>query len=128
MPDGLAQATILVVDDEPAVRQMLELILAAEGFRVTSSTDGVDALRAVEAALPAVVLTDLMMPRLDGHGLIARLRTAQVPVRGIIAMSAVDVAAARPPGADLFIAKPFDIDQLVASIVALLADPPTVRA
>src|SRR5687768_7304731 len=83
-----ADATVLVVEDEPSIREMLALVLEDEGLRVVTAGDGIDALRVVEVEPPAVVLTDLMMPRLDGHGLIERLRAARVPVKGIIAMSA----------------------------------------
>jgi CheY-like chemotaxis protein len=72
-----------------------------------------------------VVLTDLMMPNLDGYDLIDRIRSARVPVHGIIAMSAGSVAGERPPKADLFIAKPFDIEQVVKSIFSLLTSPAT---
>jgi CheY-like chemotaxis protein len=118
-----ASATILVVDDEPGIRLLLETVLAAEGFRVVTAENGIDALQVVESAPPSVVVTDLMMPALDGYGLIERLRTANVPMRGIIAMSAASVAGTRPPGADLFVAKPFDIEHIIASVFALLADP-----
>ncbi len=127
MPDAAA-ATILVVDDEPSVRQLLELVLLAEGFRVLTAADGLEALAVVASGPPVLVLTDLMMPRLDGYGLIARLRTGRVPLRGIIAMSAVSVAGGRPDGADSFIAKPFDLDHVLTSVVALLTDPPATCA
>jgi CheY-like chemotaxis protein len=120
----VTQATVLVVDDEPAIREMLGLVLEMEGFHVVTAGDGVDALRVVAKEPPAVVLTDLMMPNLDGYGLIDRLRAARVPLKGIIAMSAGSIAGARPPKADLFIAKPFDIEQVVKSIFSLLTTPP----
>ena len=115
---------ILVVDDEPAIREMLGVVLEMEGFNVVTAGDGIDALQVVARQAPAVVLTDLMMPNLDGYGLIDRLRAARVPVRGIIAMSAGSIAGERPPQADLFIAKPFDIEQVVKSIFSLLTTPP----
>ena len=114
--------TVLVVEDEPGIRDFLSLVLAEEGFRVTTAGDGLEALRLVEREPPAIVLTDLMMPRLDGYGLIARLRAARLPVRGIIAMSAVGAAGQEPLGADLFLAKPFAIEQLLTSIHRLLVD------
>jgi CheY-like chemotaxis protein len=120
-----ASVRVLVVDDEAGIRYLLEAVLAEEGFRVTTAQDGIEALQVVASATPPdVVVTDLMMPRLDGYGLINRLRAAAVPIRGIIAMSAASIAGTRPPGADLFIAKPFDIEQVVTSVFALLADPP----
>ena len=121
---GMALATVLVVDDEPTIREMLGLVLEMEGFHVVTAGDGFDALHVVANQPPAVVVTDLMMPNLDGYGLIERLRAAQVPVQGIIAMSAGSVAGERPPKADLFIAKPFDLEQVVKSIFSLLTTPP----
>jgi CheY-like chemotaxis protein len=120
---AVSQATILVVDDEPAIREMLSIVLGEEGFHVVTAGDGIDALRVVAKESPAVVLTDLMMPNLDGYGLIDRLRGAQIPVNGIIAMSAGSVAGQRSPKADLFIAKPFDVEQVVRSIFSLLTSP-----
>lgn len=114
-----ATVTILVVDDEPGIRLPLEAALTEEGFRVVTARDGGEALRAASAAPPAVVLTDLMMPGLDGYALIDRLRTAPLPIRGIIAMSAG--SSAQPHGADLFLAKPFALEQVIASIDTLLA-------
>jgi two-component system, sensor histidine kinase and response regulator len=117
----MTDATVLVVEDEPAIRTMLQAVLEDEGLRVITAGDGIEALRVVESTPPAVVVTDLMMPRLDGWELIERLRTARVPVRGIIALSAAATTSQRPPSADLFIAKPFDIEQVIAAVFALIA-------
>jgi DNA-binding response OmpR family regulator len=123
-PKPRDDATILVVDDDAGSRLFLEAVLTEAGFHVITAQDGLDALPIIEAATPPdLVVTDLMMPRLDGFALIDRVRTAQVPIRGIIAMSAASVADHRLAGADVFIAKPFDSEQLVASACALLAEP-----
>jgi CheY-like chemotaxis protein len=123
---GAAATTILVVDDEPGIRLLLELVLADKGFHVITARDGGEALRAAAAAPPAVVLTDLMMPVLDGYVLIDRLRSAPRPRPAIIAMSAGTGAV--PPGADRFLAKPFTREQVIASIEALLPAPPSDSA
>jgi DNA-binding response OmpR family regulator len=124
-PDaGPDTAAVLVVDDEPEIRAMLAMVLEAEGFAVKTAADGIAALQVVEKESPAVVVTDLMMPRLDGWALIERIREARVPVRGVIAMSAGHIAAARPPAADHFIAKPIDIGHVVASVFALTSGTP----
>jgi CheY-like chemotaxis protein len=83
-------------------------------------------LGVLEEAAPQVVLTDVMMPRLDGPGLIARLRAAQVPLAGIIAMSAV-ADRRQVPEADRFLAKPFGLDQVLDSVAALVGAPAAVR-
>jgi two-component system OmpR family response regulator len=112
--------SILVVDDEPAIREFLAFVLSDEGFRVQTAMDGREALAAAREHPPDVVLTDLMMPVSDGYELIDSLRADHLPVRAIIAMSAVHTAADRDTHADLFVAKPFQVDQIVASVRALL--------
>jgi CheY-like chemotaxis protein len=113
--------SILVVDDEPSIRDFLAFILEDEGFRVSTAGNGQEALTLAKQAPPDVVLTDLMMPVVDGYELIDGLREAQIPVRAIIAMSAVTVAGDRSPNADLFVSKPFEIEQILKSVQALLS-------
>ena len=113
--------TILVVDDEPSIRDFLAWVLEDEGFRVTTAGDGREALAVAKEQPPDVILTDLMMPVLDGYQLIDGLRREQIPVRAVIAMSAVHVAADRTPPADLFVSKPFEVEQILASVQALLS-------
>ena len=115
--------SVLIVEDEPSVREFLAFVLADEGFRVRTAGDGCDALAAVEQERPDVVLTDLMMPRMDGYELIARLRREQLVGHGIIAMTAVVPARHRAPQADLILAKPFNIDYVVESIHSLAEAP-----
>ena len=112
---------VLVVDDEPSIRDFLAFALEDEGFRVTTAGDGREALDLVKRSPPDVVLTDLMMPAVDGYELIDGIRQQNLPVRAIIAMSAVSIAGAREPNADLFLSKPFDVDQILASVQALLS-------
>jgi two-component system phosphate regulon response regulator PhoB len=102
---------VLVVDDEPGIVDFLCYALEDHGYRVAVARDGLAALHAIQRALPDFVLTDLMMPNLDGWELCQRLRrqpeTRTLP---IIGMSAVD-----PHGApvDFFLRKPFELDELV---------------
>ena len=112
---------ILVVDDEPSIRDFLAWVLEDEGFRVTTAGDGREALAVAKEQAPDVVLTDLMMPVLDGYQLIDGLRREQIPVRAVIAMSAVHVAADRTPAADLFLSKPFEVEQILTGVQALLS-------
>ena len=113
--------TVLVVDDEPSIREFLAFVLEDEGFRVATAGDGRKALDVAKRQRPDVVLTDLMMPVADGYELIHGLRREQIPVRAIIAMSAVNVAGERAPQADLFVSKPFEVEQIIASLQALLS-------
>lgn len=114
------QLSVLVVDDDPSIREFLTFLLEDYGFRVSSARDGVEALRAVEAESPSVVVTDLMMPRMDGFELIDRLRRHSC-VRAIIAMSAVTAAGQRA-AADAFLPKPFDVLDLVECIQGMPID------
>ena len=65
---------ILIVDDEPLIREVLAEVLADEGYAVHSAADGQEALEAIAADLPDLVITDVMMPRLSGWDLLDRVR------------------------------------------------------
>jgi CheY-like chemotaxis protein len=122
MSDRLATQTatapiVLVVDDDPAVRQLLVDLLWGEGFVVRQAADGEEALLTLEATPIHVVLSDVRMPRLDGPGLVEALRRggSRVPV---VLMSA------HYHGGDLpgvhFVPKPFAIDHLVRTLLRLV--------
>ncbi|MFJ8045000.1 response regulator transcription factor [Kitasatospora sp. NPDC096147] len=116
-------ARILVVDDEPALRDALENSLAFEGYEVTTATDGFEALDAVERDRPDLVLLDIMMPRMDGLTAVRRMRSRgdAVPVLMLTARDAVgDRVTGLDVGADDYLAKPFELDELLARVRALL--------
>lgn len=113
--------SILVVDDEPSIRDFLAFVLEDEGFRVITAGNGREALDLARRSPPDVVLTDLMMPVADGYELINGIRSQNIPVRAIIAMSAVSIAGDREPNADLFFSKPFEVEQILTSVQALLS-------
>lgn len=107
---------VLVVDDEPAVLDMVHDVLAEEGFTVMAATDGRSALALAVQTQPDLVITDLMMPGMNGRTLCMHLakdpRTKRTPV---MLMS----AAYRPQSDDRFaavIAKPFELDDLLQTI------------
>jgi CheY-like chemotaxis protein len=104
---------VLVVDDEDVIREFLTDILAAAGYTVVEAPDGVAALEAVERNRPSVILTDVRMPRLDGVGLVNRLRERgdDVPV---VFMTA-HFRASPIPGVPL-VPKPFDFDRLLSTV------------
>ena len=118
-------STILVVEDESPIRELLAEVLRGEGHRVLAAADGLAALALLDRETPDLVLTDAMMPGLDGLGLAARMRadprTAGVPV---VLMSAA--VPARPDGLDGvgFLAKPFDLDRLLGVVAAALDSGP----
>lgn len=109
--------SILVVDDDPAIRELIALALVDEGYAVVTAADGATALLLVERGRPSVVLLDLSMPTLDGRGFLRGLG-----VRGII-LPVIIVSAerdARRTAAELGVAavlsKPFDLDKMLATV------------
>ncbi|NVI91439.1 response regulator transcription factor [Actinomadura sp. BRA 177] len=120
---GAGPARILVVDDEPAVRESLTSSLEFEGYRVAGAADGVTALDRVEQEAPDLVVLDVLMPRMDGLTTCRRLRAlgATMPVLMLTARDMVgDRVTGLDAGADDYLAKPFELDELLARIRALL--------
>src|SRR3954471_11656480 len=115
--------TVLVVDDEPAIRESLERALALEGYAVSLASDGEQALeRLAESAVDATVL-DIAMPGIDGIEVCRRMRRAgdRSPVLMLTARDAVsDRVDGLDAGADDYLVKPFDLGELKARIRALL--------
>lgn len=109
---------VLIVDDEPAVRFTLRSVLEDAGFAVTESADGQDALDQVSGGLrPAVVFTDLRMPRLDGLALLSALVARPNAPKVVLITAHGDertAVAAMKAGAWDYVRKPFDIDEIVA--------------
>lgn len=114
---------VLVVDDEPAVRDSLARSLRFEGYDVSLATDGEQALRAVATDRPDVVVLDVLMPRLDGLATCRRLR-AQGDTLPILMLTARDGVSDRvvglDAGADDYLVKPFALEELLARLRALL--------
>ena len=116
-------ARVLVVDDEPAVRDSLARTLQFEGYDVVVANDGVAALDAVRTEHPDVVVLDVMMPRMDGLEACRLLRADQytLPVLMLTARDSVgDRVAGLDAGADDYLVKPFALQELLARVRALL--------
>lgn len=114
---------MLVVDDEPALREALQSSLEFEGYKVVTANDGQAALDAVAADTYDAVLLDVMMPRLDGLTACRRLRASgnHIPVLMLTARDAVgDRVSGLDAGADDYLVKPFELDELLARVRALL--------
>src|SRR4051795_6507013 len=119
----MAAAAVLVVDDDPPIRRMLERTLAAEGYDVRCAADGGTALAAVERSVPDLVVLDVAMPGVDGLAVTRRLRAKglAVPILLLTARDAVaDRVAGLDAGADDYLVKPFATDELLARVRALL--------
>jgi DNA-binding NarL/FixJ family response regulator len=112
---------LLLVDDEPGMRTAVKAYLEDEGFQVTTANDGEEGWTVAQQMLPDVVITDVMMPRCDGFGLLKRLRGDErlggTPVVFLTAKGmTADRIAGFQAGADDYIPKPFDPDELVARV------------
>ena len=113
---------VLVIDDDPNLRDALRRGLSYEGFTVETAADGEAGLAAARERPPDVVVLDILMPGLDGIEVCRRLRVAsQVPILMLTARDAVsDRILGLETGADDYLVKPFDFGELVARIHALL--------
>ncbi|MFB7274694.1 response regulator transcription factor [Streptomyces sp. NPDC056244] len=114
---------ILIVDDEPAVREALQRSLAFDGYGTEVAVDGVDALAKATVYAPDLIVLDIQMPRMDGLTAARRLRAAgsKVPILMLTARDTVgDRVTGLDAGADDYLVKPFELDELFARIRALL--------
>ncbi|MEB3200815.1 MAG: response regulator transcription factor [Synechococcaceae cyanobacterium] len=116
-----APVRLLLVDDEPGLRTAVKAYLEDEGFQVTTANDGEEGWTLAQELLPDVVISDVMMPRCDGYGLLRRLRADErlggTPVIFLTAKGMTsDRIAGFQAGADDYIPKPFDPDELVARV------------
>ena len=128
---------IMVVDDSATIRELIALNLGLEGYDVVTAEDGHDCLRRLdevsrgEAPAPDLLCLDVVMPGLDGVELTAKLKatplTADIPIL-IVSASAQrrDFELAQGAGADGYLTKPFDPDELLTEVARLLALAPTV--
>src|SRR5712691_4136917 len=127
-------AEVLVVEEEPDIRNLIVLHLARDGFRCRTATSGSEALREARAARPDLLILDLMLPEIDGLEVCRRLRsdpaTATIPIIMLTAKAdEIDRVVGLEMGADDYVVKPFSPKELIARIRAVLrrARPPTER-
>jgi DNA-binding response OmpR family regulator len=119
--------TVLVVEDDPTVAEVVSRYLAREGYAVTAAADGHGALRVAETRWPDLVVLDLMLPGLDGLEVCRRLRLrAPVPVIMLTARGEEDDRiAGLELGADDYMSKPFSPRELIARVHAILRRAPS---
>lgn len=115
--------TVLVVDDEKNIRELIQLYLTNAGYRVVNAGDGAEALRLARADKPDLIVLDLMLPQVDGYEVCRRLRREgnDVPIIMLTARDDdVDKIVGLELGADDYMTKPFNPRELVARIKAVL--------
>ena len=116
------QQNVLVVDDHPEIRDLIVEILENRGYQVSTASDGHDALTQFVLDRPDLVITDLTMPGLDGYQLCRLIRgISSVPVLVISGQTGVEETAYQM-GANAFVSKPFDLEDLWAEIGELLLE------
>lgn len=116
--------SVLVVDDEPQVVWVLQFSLQAEGYETYTAHDGIEALQQVRRHHPAYVVLDVMMPRMDGWGVLEELGKFPIEERPLVVMvtalaSLADRAKAESLGAVAYVPKPFDVEELIAVLQGL---------
>jgi DNA-binding response OmpR family regulator len=117
---------VLVVDDDPVIVRLLEVNFEMEGFIVVCAVDGADGVEKARAEHPDIVVSDVMMPKLNGLELCAALKadasTATIPVVLLSAKAQVtDIRAGLDAGADDYVTKPFEPLDLIDRVNKLLA-------
>jgi CheY-like chemotaxis protein len=128
--NNIASGPILVVEDVPNVLELLEVTLRFKGYPVITARNGQEAIEQVEKWHPALVITDILMPKMDGYSLAHRLRsdpkTRQLPLIFLSAtyVTAEDKSFAVSLGAVRFIEKPIDTEEFLLTVAELLTQGP----
>ncbi|HET9317258.1 MAG TPA: response regulator [Vicinamibacteria bacterium] len=113
---------VLVVDDDAAIRQFIQMALEGSGYEVATAEDGQEALAAVRAAPPRVILLDMRMPVMDGWAFTRASRETPPPHAPIVVLTAARDAGeyASDVDADAFLAKPFNLRELLGLVGRLV--------
>ncbi|MGY0502939.1 response regulator transcription factor [Nocardia sp. FBN12] len=120
---GVPEARVLVVDDEPMIVELLAVSLGYQGFEVATAADGAEALDRARVFRPQALIVDVMMPGMDGFGLLRRLRADGIdaPVLFLTARDDVDdKITGLTLGADDYVTKPFSLEEVVARLRVIL--------
>jgi len=126
LPDARGATTVLAIDDDPAVRELLQRVLNREGFRVVTAADGEEGMRLARALRPDVITLDVMMPVLDGWTVLSALKAdaavADIPVVMLSIVDDKDLGYSL--GAAEYLTKPIDRDQLRAILQKYVRELP----
>lgn len=122
----MAPPRILVVDDEPSLRRLIERYLSMQGYEVVVASDGNEALERIAEQIPDLVITDVMMPHMDGWDLVQRLRSSVdllfVPIIYVTALGGgKDRIQGFRLGADDYVTKPFELEELSLRVRRVLS-------
>jgi len=122
----MAQVSVLVVDDDPVIQRLLQVNFELEGIDVTLAVDGEEGFAKAKASPPDVVISDIMMPKMNGLELLDALRAepslAHLPIILLSAKAQVaDVQRGLELGADDYVTKPFDPLELIDRVYKVLA-------
>jgi DNA-binding response OmpR family regulator len=125
-PSFQARGRVLVAEDSDVLREAIKRELEEAGFEVTTARDGQEALELAARQVFDAISTDVMMPRLDGYELARRLREQaryrDVPIVMLTSKDArLDALRGQDAGADAFLSKPADADELIRTLLALLS-------
>jgi CheY-like chemotaxis protein len=127
MDMNTGQGYLLVVEDIPDILKLLDATLKFKGYRVVTAQNGQEALDAIQRERPAMIITDILMPKMDGFSLVHRLRinpeTRDIPVIFLTAtyVAPEDKAFALTIGVSRFIEKPVDFDQFLPTVAEIMA-------
>jgi two-component system alkaline phosphatase synthesis response regulator PhoP/two-component system response regulator VicR len=118
-------ARILVVEDDPNILRQIEFNLESHGYGVSTAMTGAEALRQMMLEKPDLLITDVMMPEMDGYELVASLRAdanlSEVPVIMLTARTEeTDMVQGYTSGTDLYLTKPFNPTELIAFVQRIL--------
>lgn len=121
------QRRVLIVDDEPGLRELVRINLEHDGFETVQAENGVQGLDKVHEHHPDLVILDVMMPEMDGWETCRRIREfSQVPILMLTArVQSKDIVTGLDSGADDYLLKPFNMDELSARVRALLRRVPS---
>src|SRR5579883_2024453 len=121
------EPTVLVVDDSPTVRKIVQMTLQRENIRVITASDGLSALTSVADEMPAVILLDIQLPRMDGYHICQiirkKLQFRQIPIIMLSGKDGLfDRMRGRLAGSTEYLTKPFDSAELVQTVKKHLAN------